>query len=81
MTKTETIKKCQDLAMKNYEQGMDAIVECWGEKEWDELYQECKGSFPKMKKAMEEDAGIWIEQNQNARWGEDSDECLSMGEY
>lgn len=78
LTKKETIKKCQDLAMENYEKGMDAIVECWGDKDWETLYTNCKGSYNKMVEAMREDADCWVEKNQNARWGEDSDPCMFM---
>jgi hypothetical protein len=78
MTKEETIEACKGIAEKNYEKGYDAIVECWDESDWGVLYDACNGSFPKMKKAMKEDAGMWIEQNLNARWGEDDDDCLSM---
>jgi len=79
MTKTETIDKCKALAMDNYENGMDAIIECWDEADWHTLYVKNDGSFPKMKAEMVEDAEGWIEGNLNARWGEDSDDCLSMG--
>ena len=78
MTKEDTIKACKDLAMKNYEKGMDAIVECWDASDWESFYVDNKGSYPKMERSMMDSAELWIERNLNARWGEDDDECLSM---
>lgn len=76
-TKEESIKKCKKWAMDNYEKGADAIVECWDDSDWDRVWDE-EGSFTKMMKAVKESAGLWVEQNLNARWGEDTDECLNM---
>ncbi|MDP8268228.1 MAG: hypothetical protein P9L97_05815 [Candidatus Tenebribacter davisii] len=78
MTKEEIIQQCKDFAEKNYNKGYDSIVECSDSSDWEDLYADNGGSLPKMMKSMKESADVWIEQNLNARWGEDSDPELTM---
>jgi len=61
-SKDAIIQECKKLAEKNYERGYDAIVECWDSSDWDELYEEHKGSIHKMKARMKELSEHWNEQ-------------------
>lgn len=72
MTKEQEtfVAKVKKVAAKNYDAGGDVIIETM---EDEDILRE----FKTLKDAKEY-CGIWVDQNLNARWGEDSDPQVEM---
>lgn len=68
MKTTKTlITTLQAFAQANYENGMDTMVECWGDTEYDELLKDSK-TLDAAKASMEELASVYREQQADAAY-------------
>jgi hypothetical protein len=77
LTRDEKLKRMKAWAVSNYNKGADAIVECWDDNDHYKIIDD-NTSIAACMRELKEAAGLWVEQNLNARWGEDDDDCLSM---
>lgn len=64
----KTVKDVKDYAMKNYENGGDVIIECWTDKEIQQLLDECKAENKNPKEVIDTIISTWNEKREAARY-------------
>lgn len=67
-----------DYAYANYQAGWDIVVESMSVEEIAQEVSGCKSVQDALKVVDENHVGNWVNENLNARWGEDDDEQLDM---
>lgn len=72
----KTVQEVKDYAMKNYNKGGDVIIECWEDKDIEQLLDECKVENKNPKEVIDTLISIWNEEREAARYfsGESEEE-------
>jgi len=65
ISKGQAIKRCQEWAEKNYNNGADTIVECWDDADWDRIWEE-EGSYSSIMSMIKDLADVYKDQQQDA---------------
>lgn len=60
------IALAQDYAQRNYENGMDTIIECWSDYDWLAFIKREGFNWKRIKAAMDSLAAIWMERKADA---------------